>query len=291
MKCPSCGYVSFQNSEECVKCGVPVPPSADDGEVTSDSDFRRGVKRKGREQLGFSFPSDDDESGLPTAAETQATVAKAAPAERTAERTATKSTVRDTGAQLPEWSQDGTFTTSEDSSYGSGTHWHEDQPSDGGTWVEVYKLASGFGRRAMALLVDTAVFILFAAVLVFALRGENGAFEIVRAQNMPAFFFLLVLHGFYYTFFHSLIGQTPGKMLFGIRVVHVAGGTLLSPWDAFLRWLGYFLSALPFGFGFLWAVLDNDDQAVHDKWAKSVVVLVDSFRGAPGAPAEPAAEV
>lgn len=278
MKCPSCGYVSFQNGEECVKCGVPVPPSADDGDVTSDSDFRRGVKRKGREQLGFAFPSDDDESSLPTAAETKATLSKSPAA---AERTATKSTVRDTAARLPEWSQEGTFATTDDSSYGSGTHWHEDQPADG-TWVEVYKLASGFGRRAMALFIDSAIFIAFAAILVFALRGEHGNFELARAQNMPAFFFLLVLHGFYYTFFHSLVGQTPGKMLFGIRVVHVAGGTLLTPWDAFLRWLGYFLSALPFGFGFLWAVLDNDDQAVHDKWAKSVVVLVDSFRGAPG---------
>lgn len=287
MKCVSCGYVSFQNGEECVKCGAPLPPSADAGEVTSDSDFRRGVKRKGREQLGFDFPSDDD-SGLPTAAETQATVSQPAKAERTAERT--KSTVRDSAPLLPEWSQEGTFTTSEDSSYGSGTHWQEDQPSDGGTWVEVYKLASGFGRRAMAIIIDTAVFIAFFAILVFALRGENGSFELVRAQNMPAFFFLLVLHGFYYTFFHSLIGQTPGKMLFGIRVVHVNGGTLLSPWDAFLRWLGYFLSALPFGFGFLWAVLDNDDQAIHDKWAKSVVVLVDSYRGAPASPAGPTAE-
>ena len=187
MKCVSCGYVSFQNGEECVKCGAPLPPSADDGDVTSDSDFRRGVKRKGREQLGFDFPSDEDDSGLPTAAETQATVSQPAKAERTAERT--KSTVRDAAPPLPEWSQEGTFTTSEDSSYGSGTHWQEDQPSDGGTWVEVYKLASGFGRRALAIIIDTAVFIAFFAILVFALRGENGSFELMRAQNMPAFFF------------------------------------------------------------------------------------------------------
>lgn len=281
MKCPSCGYVSFQNAEECVKCGAPTPPAADDGEVTSDSDFRRGVKRTKREQLGFSFPA-DDESSLDTAQETQATVSKA-PAEKTADRP----TVPDTAPGKLAWSNEGTFTTSDDSSYGSGTHWVEDAESEGNTWVEVYKLASGFGRRAGAFAVDTIFFAGFFGVLVVALRGEGGAFELLRAQNMPAFFFLLVLHGFYYTFFHSVLGQTPGKMLFGIRVVTQAGGYLLAPWDAFLRWLGYFLSALPFGAGFFWAVLDNDDQALHDKWAKSVVVLVDSYRGAP---AEPAAE-
>lgn len=246
MKCPSCGYVSFQISDECVSCGQPLPP--DEGGASSD-EFRREVRRKRRDQLGFAFP------GAKTSAE--ATPAHADEAHASTLPTAELAPAPDSDP------------------YDSGTQWSDEPSTPDNTWIEVYRLASGFGRRASAMLVDTVFFAALAGLLL-AIVGipTDGAW--LRPAYIPIYLFLLVLHGFYFTFFHAVLGQTPGKLLLRIRVVDSRGGGLLSAWDSFVRWIGYFLSALPLGLGFFWSLLDNDDRAFHDKWAHSVVVLVDS---------------
>jgi len=42
---------------------------------------------------------------------------------------------------------------------------------------------------------------------------------------------------------------------------------------AFLRWVSYFISALPLYIGFVWAAFDGKKQAWHDKIAGTVVIL------------------
>jgi uncharacterized RDD family membrane protein YckC len=275
MKCPSCGYVSFQNTDECVKCGAPASASG------KDSD--RAARRKGRDQLGFAFPA-ESEPALETAVETQATVSapRAAPRKKLADTTVreTAKTRTDTGDAWAVGADSG-----DDSSYESGTHWEDDAATGGNTWVEVYRLASGFGRRAGAFAIDGAFFVVLFGMLFYVLRTSSPESSLLNLTYIPAYLFLLVLNAFYFSFFHATTGQTPGKMLTGIRVVSIRGGTLLTPWDSFMRWLGYFLSGIPLGLGFLWSVIDHDDRAWHDRWAKSVVVVVESA-ATPEAPVE-----
>ncbi|PIP08224.1 MAG: hypothetical protein COX51_04865, partial [Syntrophobacteraceae bacterium CG23_combo_of_CG06-09_8_20_14_all_50_8] len=45
---------------------------------------------------------------------------------------------------------------------------------------------------------------------------------------------------------------------------------------AFLRWIGYFISALPLYIGFLWVAFDGKKQGWHDKLAGTVVILVNN---------------
>jgi uncharacterized RDD family membrane protein YckC len=68
-----------------------------------------------------------------------------------------------------------------------------------------------------------------------------------------------------------LIGQTPGKMLFGLRVVR-SDGQRLTIWRALLRCFAYWLSALPLGLGFFWVLFDRRRQGWHDKLADTSVV-------------------
>jgi uncharacterized RDD family membrane protein YckC len=70
----------------------------------------------------------------------------------------------------------------------------------------------------------------------------------------------------------STRGQTPGKWLFGLRVVPVGGGRLTVR-QALLRVAGYALSALSFYVGFLW-VLGPQRRAWHDRLAGTEVVYV-----------------
>jgi uncharacterized RDD family membrane protein YckC len=75
----------------------------------------------------------------------------------------------------------------------------------------------------------------------------------------------------YFTLFHAWAGQTIGKMIMGIKVVG-DGNKLTSPSVAFLRWSGYILSFVPLAIGFLWAAVDKDQCAWHDRLAGTRVI-------------------
>jgi uncharacterized RDD family membrane protein YckC len=70
-----------------------------------------------------------------------------------------------------------------------------------------------------------------------------------------------------------LAGQTPGKAVLGLRVVPLSGGKI-SIWRAFLRYLGYYLSALTLGLGFIWVLIDDRRMTFHDKLARTCVIYV-----------------
>jgi uncharacterized RDD family membrane protein YckC len=81
----------------------------------------------------------------------------------------------------------------------------------------------------------------------------------------------LLLPVAYYVWFFSESGQTPGKKLLKIKVIVADGGSL--GWGrALLRTIGYGISALPLGLGYLWALWDAKGQAWHDKIAGTCVV-------------------
>ncbi len=67
-----------------------------------------------------------------------------------------------------------------------------------------------------------------------------------------------------------LAGQTLGQSLVGVRVVMV-NGDRIGFCKALLRWLGYFVSAILF-LGFLWVLVDDKRQGLHDKLAGTVVI-------------------
>jgi uncharacterized RDD family membrane protein YckC len=75
----------------------------------------------------------------------------------------------------------------------------------------------------------------------------------------------------YFLFFWVLVGQTPGKMLMGLRVVGM-NGRPLSFWQALKRFIGYWISMIPFFIGFYWILISDSRQGWHDKFARSYVI-------------------
>lgn len=75
----------------------------------------------------------------------------------------------------------------------------------------------------------------------------------------------------YFVVFWRLTGATPGKMLMGLRVVHSDSAKIAWP-RGVLRYVGYFLSALPLFLGFFWVLGDRQRQGWHDKLAGTRVV-------------------
>ncbi|MEJ2698472.1 MAG: RDD family protein [Desulfuromonadales bacterium] len=137
------------------------------------------------------------------------------------------------------------------------------------------------GSRLGASAVDLAILCL--TFWLFVIAGE-AAFspektfrlfpspETLVSLSVPYFLVGFGLFFGYFTLFHFLVGQTPGKMLFGLRVEGRQGGESLLFSQAFLRSVGGLLSLIPAGAGFLAAALDRQGRGWNDRLAGSRVV-------------------
>ena len=124
-------------------------------------------------------------------------------------------------------------------------------------------VAAGFGVRVVASLIDGLVVGVFQLALWLVL-SFIGVGELAQVLS-------LLLDAGYCVYFWTNDGATPGKSIMGIRVI-AADGSTVSMGAAILRYLGYFLSAIPLGLGYLWVIFDGDNQAWHDKLAGTYVV-------------------
>ena len=80
----------------------------------------------------------------------------------------------------------------------------------------------------------------------------------------------------YLVAFWTVLGQTPGKWLLGVKVVAQGGGPI-GLRRSLVRLFGYLVSALPCYLGFLW-ILGPQRRGWHDRLAGTEVVYVASRR-------------
>lgn len=76
----------------------------------------------------------------------------------------------------------------------------------------------------------------------------------------------------YFILFFRLGGRTPGKRLFGLKVVDLRGRPGLTWYQAFERTHGYAASLLAGGLGFFQVLWDKGGLTMHDKLAGTTVV-------------------
>ncbi|MDO9559233.1 MAG: RDD family protein [Syntrophales bacterium] len=145
----------------------------------------------------------------------------------------------------------------------------------------------GFWRRAVAYGIDKAILQIFYIILFifgFLIQGVNQPVRGWMAMDLYNGFpdigviwiyylITLFLDMIYFTWFHGSVGQTPGKMMLGLRVVQATGGPMTFG-RAFLRWVGYLISKLAVYLGFIWIAFDRRKQGWHDKIAGTIVVTV-----------------
>lgn len=144
---------------------------------------------------------------------------------------------------------------------------------------------AGFVSRAMAFVIDLVLMSVALLVVIaltesligfFTLYGLLGTQVIMSVpfrgviETGIALIGVVIAIG-YPVGFWVLLGQTPGKFLMGVRVARVTGQPLTIR-RAMLRYLGYWLSAIPLGLGFLWVLMDDRRQGWHDKLAGTCVV-------------------
>lgn len=131
---------------------------------------------------------------------------------------------------------------------------------------------AAFGDRLEAALVDAGLLLVLDAVVIyFAGRAAQAELAAVLRHWPWLFGFLAFLGLTYAAWFTGTTGQTPGKMLVGLRVLETAGRPPGYPRALLRAALGALGSAL-LGLGMLPLFFDPARRALHDRLLRTRVV-------------------
>ncbi|MFN2257626.1 MAG: RDD family protein [Desulfuromonadaceae bacterium] len=242
MRCLHCGYNSFSHLEHCKKCGCELKrrsaetPNLEDGPVT------RPTAVDGEDM--FCTPAADEIS---------------APA-----------VIYTNAADTP-----GAADHTQDEPFLAGEFPADSFPLADTPHLQEHSL---LGRRFLASVLDIAV--ILAAWLLFYTwgrsllwKGGGGFFTplLHSPQARGGFYLLLILIALaYFILFHYINGQTPGKIVTGIKVVSCDAGPLTLS-QVLLRTCGGFVSALCLGVGYIAIWWAYDARGWNDKFADTCV--------------------
>ncbi len=115
-------------------------------------------------------------------------------------------------------------------------------------------------KRVIALILDSLV-LGVVNVIVTAIAGQE--------LGSLVSFVIGIVYTWYFLAHNN--GQTPGKMLLGIRVVSNNGGSV-SDIQAVLRYVGYVINGFTCGLGYLYALIQPEQRGLHDIIAGTQVV-------------------
>jgi uncharacterized RDD family membrane protein YckC len=130
---------------------------------------------------------------------------------------------------------------------------------------------AGFWIRLGAGVIDVTIIVLFLYIICRLILEFTTVtvFLILSwfATGCIVWFIVIV----YFTGFWAWRGQTPGKIIMGIKIIRTDSSPLTLTY-ALLRFAGYILSTLTIGIGFVWIGFDKRKQGLHDKIADTYVV-------------------
>jgi uncharacterized RDD family membrane protein YckC len=134
---------------------------------------------------------------------------------------------------------------------------------------------AGFVTRFAAFFADATVCTIGLRVTDWLLRALPKVLgRFAPPVSLDAVFAALVpaLVAAYFVVFWTVLGQTPGKVLMGIKIVPIGGGRMTLG-RSLARLFGCLLSSLPLYLGFLW-MLGPRRRGWHDLLAQTEVVYV-----------------
>lgn len=131
---------------------------------------------------------------------------------------------------------------------------------------------AGFWIRVAASLIDT---LLILALIMPPLLGIYGmAYFDMQSLIAGTWDFLLswVFPAIAVIVFWIYRSATPGKLILHLAIVDAESGAKPTTIQFIIRYLAYYISAIPIMLGFLWIAFDKRKQGWHDKLAGTVVI-------------------
>lgn len=136
------------------------------------------------------------------------------------------------------------------------------------------KLKAPFILRLGAILIDYILLVSIPVISILVSRsfGDDGS-KLLNSEISNAGWLITILLGLTnFLIFPIFSGQSIGKMLTGLRIVRKDGKAVSFAGILLRNLIGYFISVITFGLGFLLALLNIKGRALHDFLAGTVVV-------------------
>lgn len=140
---------------------------------------------------------------------------------------------------------------------------------------------AGFWVRTAAFVIDGCLLALAMAAILIPLGVPMGEIREVEQFGVRTWTVELdpttstvntVLSAVYFVAFWALRGQTPGMMLFGLRIVRAEDGARVDVVTAVIRYLMLIVSFALIFLGVAAVAFDRHKQGWHDKLVRTVVV-------------------
>jgi uncharacterized RDD family membrane protein YckC len=131
---------------------------------------------------------------------------------------------------------------------------------------------AGFWARVGAALIDTVLVSFLTIPLVSLIYGSDDEASVLLFRGTADLLISFVLPALAVVAFWVARGATPGKMAISAQVVDARTGNKPSTGQAIGRYLGYYVSTIPFCLGLIWVAFDPKKQGWHDKLAGTVVI-------------------
>jgi uncharacterized RDD family membrane protein YckC len=251
VKCPNCGYISFNNLTKCKKCGtrftlfsdtnpkIPSPKKASSNAITDDR--KRFLRPPDMDKTIASIKHDFEELD--------------------------KMPGNKPSGITPDTDDIATKTIVPIANINSYSNNHKKIKN------------AGFFLRLFAYTIDNIIlwfFYIILLIVVFLLIKSlsieiDNPTTILNSILVPYLVTSMIIEIFYFTYFHGVTGQTVGKWICSIKVID-ENGNLLGFKRAFIRYVGYLIVRLSLYIGFMWIIFDKKKQGWHDKIARSYVI-------------------
>ncbi len=130
----------------------------------------------------------------------------------------------------------------------------------------------GFWPRVGASLIDTLLLGIIIWPVLTAFYGESYWQSEAMVEGPMDFLLSWLFPAVAVITFWAIKQATPGKMAVSAKLVDARTGHAASTGQLIGRYLGYYVSLLPIGLGFIWVAFDDRKQGWHDKLAGTVVI-------------------
>jgi uncharacterized RDD family membrane protein YckC len=145
----------------------------------------------------------------------------------------------------------------------------------GGVVVEARRrrVRAPFSLRCGALLIDYTLAVAIIAFATLFARTLGGSISLTGEETLGiGYLSSIVLLLFNFLVLPVFTGTTVGKWATGLRIERASGEPLGFGHATLRHTLGYLVSLLTLGVGFLLAAFDAEGRALHDRIAGTVVV-------------------
>lgn len=135
-------------------------------------------------------------------------------------------------------------------------------------------VSAPFLLRCGAFLVDYLVIVTAPVLFLFLGRyfGEDGSALINGDLNNAGWMIAIVIGIADLIIFPLVAGQTVGKMLTGLHIVCIDGSPAKAKNILVRQTVGYLLTAVTLGLGFLLAAFNRSGRSLHDLITRTVVI-------------------